>query len=137
MEELKEELIRTWIELTGIIKNNRIMKSISYNEGIILNYTYKAYQNRQGIYVQEILKRTRMLKSLCNRTINQLAAKGFIYRKQEKNQLRIFFCPEKEEEYMKIHRETMEYIQPILDIWGVEETQNFINSIRKLTGRLS
>lgn len=137
MEEIKEELIQTWIELTGLIKNNRIMKSISYNEGIILNYTYKAYLNNGGIYIQEILKRTRMLKSLCNRTINQLLEKGFIYRKQEKNQLQIFFCPEKEEEYLRIHRETMEYIQPILDIWGVDETETFIKSIRKLTGRLS
>lgn len=133
MEEVKEELIRTWIELTGLIKNNRIMKSISYNEAIILNYTYHAYTNNKGIYVQEILKRTRLLKSLCNRTINLLLDKELILKKQDKNQLVLYFNPLKESEYKKIHQETMMYLSPILERLDEKDTKEFIRIIQKIT----
>ena len=49
----KEELIKSWIRLTAMIRNNRITKN--YNEAIILNLVYEAYQRNEGIYLQDIL----------------------------------------------------------------------------------
>ncbi len=135
MEALEEKLIDVWIELTAKIKNNRITKSISYNEAVILNLVYNSYLKESGVYIQEILKKTKMLKSLCNRTLNQLLAKDFIYRRNIKNQGIIYFNPVKEQEYLRIHQETLNYIAPIIDILGENDTREFIRIISKLLAK--
>lgn len=133
MEALEERLIETWIELTSLIKNNRITKTISYNEAVVLNLVYKAYLKNEGIYIQEILRITKMLKSLCNRTLNELISKGFIIKKMVKNQGLLFFNSLKEKDYLKIHQETLNYIAPIIKVFGQEDTEEFIRIVSKIT----
>lgn len=134
---MKEELIQSWIELTAIIKNNRVTKSISYNEAIVLNYAYSAFLKEEGLHMQEILKKTKMLKSLCNRTLNQLIEKGFLTRKMDRNQVVVYFNPNKKEDYLKIHQETFEYLKPIFDILDDQDQKDFIRISHKISRRLS
>lgn len=134
---MKEELIRNWIELTAIIKNNRIIKSISYNEAIILNYAYEAFLQEKGLFMQEILKKTKMLKSLCNRTLNQLIEKKFLRKSVVKNQVIVYFNEDKVEDYLKIHQETFSSLQPIFEVLDTEDQMDFIRISEKLLRRLS
>ncbi|MDE5565573.1 MAG: hypothetical protein K2I77_01180 [Anaeroplasmataceae bacterium] len=134
---MKEELIRNWIELTALIKNNRIIKSISYNEAIILNYAYEAFLQEKGLYMQEILKKTKMLKSLCNRTLNQLIEKKFLSKSVVKNQVVVYFNEDKVEDYIKIHQETFSSLQPIFEVLDTEDQMDFIRISEKLLRRLS
>lgn len=134
---MKEELIQSWIELTAIIKNNRVTKNISYNEAIVLNYAYNAFLKGEGLYTQEILKKTKMLKSLCNRTINHLIEKNYIRRETDKNQVVIYFNPKKAEDYLKIHKETFETLKPIFEVLDEKDQMDFIRISHKISRRLS
>lgn len=134
---MKEELIRNWIELTAIIKNNRIIKSISYNEAVILNYAYEAFLQEKGLYMQEILKKTKMLKSLCNRTLNQLIEKKFLSKSIVKNQVVVYFNKDKVEDYIKIHQETFSSLQPVFEVLDTKDQKDFIRISEKLLRRLS
>lgn len=124
--KLLEDLIQAWIKSTSSIKNNRIFSEISYNEAIILNLCYNAYLERKGIYTKEIIQTTKMLKSLVNRTLNYLRAKNFIYTTTEKKQVIVYFNPQMEESYKKIHEHTIDYVLPIINKLGEENIKEFI-----------
>ena len=130
--ELEEELIRAWIKITSIIKNNRIFENVSYNEAIILNLVYQKFKNGDGIYVQDIIKYTKMLKSLVNRTLNSLSEKGFINKVQDKNKLIVYFNEAKKSDYLKIHEHTLEYMHPIVEKIGKEDIIEFIRIVNKI-----
>lgn len=130
--ELEEKLIKAWIKITSIIKNNRIFEDISYNEAIILNLVYEKFENKEGLYVQDIIKHTKMLKSLVNRTLNSLLEKGFISKVQDKNQVQVYFNEAMQADYLKIHKHTLAYIHPIIAKIGVEDIQAFIRIADKI-----
>ena len=134
---MKEELIQSWIELTAAIKNNRVTKSISYNEAIILNYAYHAYLKEEGLYMQEILKKTKMLKSLCNRTINLLIDKNFLRREMNGNQVLVYLNPEKVNDYLEIHKETFAYLEPVFEVLDEKDQMDFIRISQKILRRVS
>lgn len=134
---MKEELIQSWIEITAAIKNNRVTKSISYNEAIILNYAYHAYKNNDGLYMQDILKKTKMLKSLCNRTINLLIGKDFLRRELDGNQVVVYLNPNKEKDYLEIHKETFAYLEPVFEVLDEKDQMDFIRISQKILRRVS
>ncbi|MDE7100674.1 MAG: hypothetical protein K2O05_02340, partial [Anaeroplasmataceae bacterium] len=109
----------------------------SYNEAIILNYAYEAFLQEKGLYMQEILKKTKMLKSLCNRTLNQLIEKKFLSKSVVKNQVVVYFNEDKVEDYIKIHQETFSSLQPIFEVLDTEDQMDFIRISEKLLRRLS
>lgn len=129
-----EELIKSWIRFSSIIKNNRIIEHYNYNEAILLNLAYEAYQQNKGVYLKDILSFTKMLKSLANRTINQLVLQGFVFRKKDtfsKRQI-IYFNPDKEQEYLVMHQFILNKVQGIINILGEEDTNHFIRIVQKL-----
>lgn len=134
---MKEELIQSWIELTAAIKNNRVTKSISYNEAIILNYAYHAYKKNEGLYMQEILKKTKMLKSLCNRTLNFLIEKEYLRRELDGNQVVVYLNPKRVDDYLAIHKETFAYLEPIFEVLDEKDQSDFIRISHKISRRLS
>ena len=134
---MKEELIQGWIELTAIIKNNRVTKRVSYNEAIILNYAYRAYLKNEGLYMQEIIKKTKMLKSLCNRTIHLLMEKDFLRRELDGNQVVVYLNPDKVKDYLEIHKETFSYLEPVFEVLDEKDQLDFIRISQKISRRLS
>mgnify|MGYP000822285788 CR=1 FL=1 len=69
---LQNNLILSWVKLSGIIKNNRITTGLKYNEAIVMLILYSSYlKDGVGLVsVQDIIKETGMLKSLVNRTLS-------------------------------------------------------------------
>lgn len=133
-----EEVIKSWIRLTSIIRNNRIIKNYNYNEAIILNLVYEAYQKQEGVYLQDILSFTHMLKSLANRTINQLVTAGFVYRQKENGSNRqiLYFVAAKEQEYLSMHEEILKKVESIAEIVGEEDLEIFISIVKRLSDGL-
>ncbi|MDE5715247.1 MAG: hypothetical protein K2I42_03850 [Anaeroplasmataceae bacterium] len=129
-----EEIIKSWIRLSSIIKNNRIIEHYNYNEAIILNLVYEAYQQQKGVYLKDILHFTKMLKSLANRTINQLVEQDFVYRKKDEFSTKqiIFFNKNKEKEYLLMHQFILNKVQDIVSVLGDDDTDSFIRIVKKL-----
>ena len=89
---LEEQLITAWVRLTGIFKNTRITKGMVYNEAIVMLVAYNRYrEDGKGLVsFKEIVSETRMLKSLVNRTIDSLVAKGYLTRCEGKDKRTTF-----------------------------------------------
>lgn len=136
-QNLNEELIYAWVKLTGIIKNNRITKGLMYNEAIVMMLVYNKYRkNGTGfISFQELLKETNMLKSLLNRTINNLISRGLIEKvtgEEDKRTVYIKFVPEKIDVFLSVHKDSLSLASDIIGIIGEDDAKTLIRISEKL-----
>lgn len=135
-KELAEDLLESWVTLTGIIKNSRITKDLSYNEAIVMLFAYKKFKEDESscISIKEIIKNTNMLKSLANRTINSLEKKGLLERVTKNNDKRIVYlrCVEKNlKRFLDVHNSSINLAETISKILGEEDTIAFIRIAKK------
>lgn len=77
--QLDEDLVVSWVRLTGILKNGRLTDGLIYNEAVVMLAAYRRYkQDGEGLVsFKEIVSETRMLKSHVHRTIDSLVKNSF------------------------------------------------------------
>ena len=132
-----ERLIESWITLSGIFKNSRFTTGLHYNEAIIMNIVYKRYlEDGEGIVsVKEIIKKTRMLKSLVNRTVNSLLNQGLVEKCEhgdDKRVVHIKCSKDKTNMFLSVHSSSLSHAQNIINIIGEDDTDAFIRIVDKL-----
>lgn len=131
-------LLHAWVKLSGILKNSRFTKGLSYNEAIVMLHLYEQWQqdNVGLLSVKEIITRTGMLKSLTNRTINSLEQKGLLERCHRDGDQRILYvrcCKENLDAFLKVHDSSTAIALSIENIIGPEDTAAFIRIVEKIS----
>ncbi len=134
---LQNDLIMSWVKLSGIIKNNRITTGLKYNEAIVMLILYSRYlKDDVGLTsVQDIIKETGMLKSLVNRTLGNLEQKGLIEYSVGESDRRTRFVKcvkERLDVFLAVHSSSLAVSQNIIDIIGEQDTNTFISIVEKL-----
>lgn len=132
MEDKSLALIRSWVRLSGILKNSRFTKGLPYNEAIVMLQLFEA---DAPISIREITNHTRMLKSQVNRTLNALEAKGLIERCEGEGDRRVGYVravKERLDVFLQVHASSMEIAKNISSIIGQEDTDAFIRIVDKL-----
>lgn len=135
-QPLEEQVITAWVRLTGLLKNTRITKGMVYNEAIVMLFAYNRYRE-DGIGVisfKEIVTETRMLKSLVNRTIDSLVAKGYLARCEGKDKRTTFvrILPENIGEYLDVHEQSLSLASHMIGIIGREDAEAFVRIVGKI-----
>lgn len=135
-QPLEEQVITAWVRLTGLLKNTRITKGMVYNEAIVMLFAYNRYRE-DGIGVisfKEIVTETRMLKSLVNRTIDSLVAKGYLARCEGKDKRTTFvrILPENIGEYLDVHEQSLSLASHMIGIIGREDAEAFVRIVNKI-----
>ena len=129
-QSLEERLITAWVRLTGIFKNTRITKGMVYNEAIVMLVAYNRYrEDGDGLVsFKEIVSETRMLKSLVNRTIDSLVAKGYLARCEGKDKRTTFIriVPENIGGFLEVHAHSLELARNMMQIIGTEDAEAFV-----------
>ena len=135
--DLDEELITAWVQLTGILKNTRITKGLVYNESIVMLVAYRQYLiDGEGIVsFKELVRETRMLKSLVNRTIDSLVKKNMLMRCEGKDKRTTFvkLIPENLGTYLAVHQESLTLARNVRKLIGDEDAEAFIRISQKIT----
>ena len=134
---LEEQLISAWVRLTGILKNTRITKGMVYNEAIVMLVAYNRYrEDGDGLVsFKEIVSETRMLKSLVNRTIDSLVAKGFLERCDGRDKRTTFVrvVPDNLNEFLSVHGESLSLAHKLAEVIGEEDARAFIRIVEKIS----
>lgn len=136
-EMLDEQLILAWVRLTAVIKNGRITSGLAYNEAIVMLFLYDEYK-RTGSGVlpfSRIVSDTRMLKSLANRTVTALEEKGFVERQycdDDKRAVNVAIVPDRMEEYLNVHGQSLELARAIISVIGQADAQVFVRIVDKI-----
>ena len=132
-----EQLLEAWVKLSGIIKNTRMTKGLQYNEATVMRLLYNRYkEDGVGIIsLKEITLKTQMLKSLVNRTVNSLEAKGLLERCESDGDRRVVFVrcvPENLKEYLVVHNHSLSLAQKIINIIGSSYAEAFVRLVSKI-----
>lgn len=135
-QSLEEQLITAWVRLTGILKNTRITQGMVYNEAIVMLVAYNRYrENGDGLVsFKELVAETRMLKSLVNRTIDALVAKGFLLRSEGKDKRTTFVrvVPENLQKYLEVHAHSLSLARELAEVIGEEDAHAFVRIAEKI-----
>lgn len=130
-EDLREELLNAWIGLNGYLKDSRMTRRLTYNESVTMKLVLDQYR-RDGVGrtpVQTILRKTRMLKSQVNRTVNSLCRQGYLTREKGGEDARTLFVrpvPERLSDFLAVHEDSLQMAQTVIDVIGAEDAAQFI-----------
>ena len=117
-------------------KNTRITKGMVYNEAIVMLVAYNRYrEDGKGLVsFKEIVSETRMLKSLVNRTIDSLVAKGYLTRCEGKDKRTTFIriVPENIGGFLEVHAHSLELARNMMQIIGTEDAEAFVRISDKI-----
>lgn len=134
---LQEDIIVSWVRLTGILKNTRLTQGMIYNEAIVMLIVNRRYvEDGKGLVsFKEIVQETKMLKSLVNRTIDSLVKKGLLARSDGETDRRTTYVrpvPENLPSYFEVHARTLELVKHVIEVIGEEDAEAFVRLTKKL-----
>ncbi len=135
--QLLEDVIVSWVRLTGLLKNTRLTRGMIYNEAIIMLIVNRKYE-MDGVGLvsfREIVNETGMLKSLVNRTIESLVRQNLLERSDGETDRRTTFVrpvPENLAAYLEVHKATIEMVNELVEIIGEEDARAFIRISEKI-----
>ncbi len=135
MEDLGEELISAWVGLTGVLKNSRMTQGLNYNEAIVMNIAYHEYaKDGSPTSFKSIVQKTRMLKSLVNRTIDSLVKKNLLERLEGEDKRTTFVRPVKENlhVFLQVHEQSLALAREAIGIIGEEDAKTFIKIAERI-----
>jgi len=135
-EDLRERLLTAWIGINGFFKDSRMTQNLTYNEAIVMKLVYDQYRsdNQGRIPVQSILKRTNMLKSLVNRTIDSLCTQGYLVKERSGSDARALYVrpvPQRLSDFLEIHQQSLDIVQAVIDTIGLEDAEQFVRICEK------
>lgn len=132
-----EELLESWIKMTSLIKNSKLVKNMSYNEARIMLILYRQYLRdpQKCVKIKDIVVETNMLKSLVNRTINSLEEKNLLVRldsTQDKRQVMVRLVPENLGVFLEEREYSVNLAEKLIDVIGKKDADHIIRIFNKV-----
>lgn len=128
MPELQEALLSAWLNLSANLWNERIVQNLSYNESFVCNLLSQQ-QRRQPeepwLTARELCRRTKLLKSQMNKTLNDLEDKGYILRQRFDSDRRLIYVsltPEGLTQYLREHEHILSVVSAVTQRLGAEKS---------------
>lgn len=127
-EKVNEQLLSAWLRLTTTISNERIVSKMSFNESLVCHILYRHEQQnpKHLLTATDLCEKTKMVKSLMNRTLNSMEAKGMIQRirsLQDKRHVFIQLNMQAMDLYLIQHAQVLELIDKIVAKFGKEKAR--------------
>ena len=131
--ELRERLLSAWIGINGFFKDSRMTQELTYNEAVVMKLVYDQYRadGVGRVPLRSILKRTNMLKSLANRTIDSLCAQGYLVKERSGRALSLRLAPQRLADFLAVHQRPLALAQAVIDAIGPEDADRFVRICEK------
>lgn len=121
--EINEMLLSSWLGLSAAVRNDRMVKSMSFNEIFVCNILSNAPTDIE-VSAGDIAVKTGMLKSQVNRVLTDLENKGFISRcgcAADKRKTLLTLTKAGKEAYQKEHGDILLILDNLRKRLGDEE----------------
>lgn len=142
MKAFDEEVLNAWLRLSNTICNERIVTQLPYNEALVCNILYNQRIDEPNKYLTatDLCEKTRLIKSLMNRTLNNLEKKGLIIKQRSEEDRRSVFVMFNEKnisQYEKGHNEVLYVVDRIIEKIdekiGSEKTKEVVNILNTIS----
>lgn len=127
-KEIDEEMLSSWLRLSTILNNDRLVSDMPYNEALIC-HLLMANDQPEPLTATDLCKQTHMLKSQMNRTLMEMEKKQLITRERSsKDKRHIWIClnGQKMDAYLHQHEKILNLIHALLDKFNEETVQEII-----------
>ncbi len=137
MESLGEDLIRIWLRMSGVIKNNRLISSMTFNEIFVCNILYQQkIQSSSLLTATEVCQRMKLLKSQMNKVLNSLEKQRMVRRirsEQDKRKIYLELVDENLHRYLDEHERVLAMLSKLIESLGIEKVQQVITLMTEVT----
>ncbi len=117
---MEEELLQAWISLTMLVRENRCLESLSYNEMVVL----RILNEKDGCSQNELCKAMSLYKSQMNGLITSLEEKGLVERSVDPlDKRRKKVCLKDRDVYLQEHQEIIGIMQYLVSELGQEKAE--------------
>ena len=145
MDNLHEDLLSAWLQLSTSINNTRVVSELTYNESLICNILYNnsKHNSDKKLTATDLCATTKMLKSQMNRTLNQLESRNLITKERSSLDKRCIFITMNEAQksaYETQHKRILQIIDSIVFNIGEAESRRAVDlfiSISKIADSLN
>lgn len=117
-----EDLLMAWIQMEIVIKGNRLLNTLSFNEMIVCN----VINSNDNVTAALLCEKTQLLKSQMNRLLTSLEAEGLIERKvspSDKRKIVITMTEKGQKVYSKEHEHVLNIVSCIERKMGKEKSE--------------
>lgn len=125
--KMEERLLKNWLKISYIIRNNRIINKLPYSEIVIISIL-KYHQSQMSF--KDLTTTSKILKSQLNRSINSLEKKQLITKnisQTDKRSKIINLTKKGEEAYESFHPIAVESSKKMIEILGEEKAKELID----------
>lgn len=130
---IEEKLLRNWLLLSRIIKNDRIVETIPYSEALVLALLLPEYPD--DVLLKNLIHDSKMLKSQINRTISSLLQKKWIEKKScldDRRCLKIRMTEKGFQVIEEIRQSVLQISRNIVQSIGMEDAEKLNEIFEKI-----
>lgn len=141
--QLKEELLESYIQVSMKLWNERTVRFMPYNEALIchlLRARKKLHPDKPYLTMKQLCDTTGILKSQMNKTLNSLEESGLITRERSTNDKRvvkIFLSDNNNEIYEKEKEHISTIVNRIINKLGTERAYEAISIFNDIAEEMS
>ncbi len=141
--QLKDELLEAYIQVSMKLWNERAVRFMPYNEALIchlLRTRIKLHPDKPYLTMKQLCDTTGILKSQMNKTLNSLEESGLITRERSTNDKRvvkIFFNDNNNDIYEKEKEHISNIVNRIINRLGAERTHEAISIFNDIATEMS
>lgn len=141
VNDICEELLDSWVNISSVIKNERLVEKLTYNEMCVLAILEKDNTLRKAgkapaekPSAKDVANKTGMIKSQINRVINELLDKQYISVKQSKDDKRrseLSITKKGSTAYNKEHANVMVLVKSLYSNLGNKKATELTKSLNE------
>lgn len=140
MEQLSEELIRIWLRMSGVLKNNRLISSMTFNEIFVCNILYHQKKTNSALLTAtDVGLKMKLLKSQMNKVLNSLEKQAIIRRlrsNEDKRKIYLELVDENISIYLDEHQRVLNMLEQLILDLGEEKIQQVISLMNEVTNSM-
>ena len=125
----QEQLLQAWLDMSLVIRGNRLVSGFSLNEMVICRILYERQeQGGEAVTATELCNRMQLLKSQINKLLTTMEKKGVIERvrsESDKRKIEIRLREEGARQYVEEHNRILKIIGYVYSTLGEEASDHF------------
>ena len=138
-EELGEELLDAWVDISISVINERLVTMLTYKEALVCNVLRRAGSvvgsDAPGLTATELCRATSMVKSQMNGILTSLEEKQVVRRArsaQDRRRIEVLLDDGPDNLYRRQHEALLELVDRISERLGADATAETIETLDKL-----
>lgn len=131
---LDERLLSAWLDLSSGVRNDRLVKTMSFNEVFICHILYNKEEGAL-VTATDIVERTGMIKSQVNKVLMNLEEKEFVSKVSfagDKRKINIMLTKKGEKAYENEHKGVIGLIAKVHEKMGDVEATHAAKAMEDL-----